>query len=60
MKVGDAMRIETPGAGGYGLPAERTLDAIAGELRSGKVSHKAAERDYGAERVREALKLKAR
>jgi len=59
MKVGDAMRIETPGAGGYGLPAERTLDAIAGELRSGKVSHKAAERDYGAERVREALKLKA-
>ena len=55
MKVGDSMRIETPGAGGFGLPAERTLDAIANELRSGKVSRDAAERDYGADRVREAL-----
>ncbi len=55
MKVGDAMRIETPGAGGYGEPKERSLDAIADELRSGKVSREAAERDYGVGRVREAL-----
>jgi len=58
MKVGDAMRIETPGAGGYGAPAERSLAAIAADLRNGKVTRKAAERDYGVERVRAALDLK--
>lgn len=55
MNVGDSMRIETPGAGGYGDPAERTVDAIAADLRDGKVSREAAERDYGSERVSEAL-----
>ena len=38
MKVGDAMRIETPGGGGYGAPAERPLEALAEDLASGKVS----------------------
>jgi N-methylhydantoinase B len=56
MRVGDAMRIETPGAGGYGEPAERSLEAIATDLRNGKVTRAAAERDYGVERVRSALK----
>jgi hypothetical protein len=51
------MRIETPGGGGYGPPAERALDALAADLRSGKVSRKAAERDYGKARVASALKL---
>ena len=55
MKVGDSMRIETPGAGGYGTPAERSLESIAADVRNGKVSRAAAERDYGAERVRAAL-----
>jgi N-methylhydantoinase B len=55
MKVGDAMRIETPGAGGYGEPAERSLEAIARDLRNGTVTRAAAERDYGVERVRAAL-----
>ena len=55
MKVGDSMRIETPGAGGYGAPEERSLLAIASDLRNGKVSRPAAERDYGVERVRAAL-----
>ena len=57
MKVGDAMRIETPGAGGYGEPAERSLEAIARDLRNGTVTRAAAERDYGAERVSAALKV---
>src|SRR5262245_6549881 len=57
MKVGDAMRIETPGAGGYGAPAERPVEALAGDLKSGKVSRAAAEQDYGKEKVAEALKL---
>ncbi len=58
MNVGDSMRIETPGAGGYGDPAERTVEAIAADLRDGKVSRAAAECDYGAERVRKALNKK--
>src|SRR5262245_37461938 len=57
MKVGDAMRIETPGAGGYGPPAERGADALAADLKSGKVSRAAAERDYGAAKVAEAMTL---
>jgi N-methylhydantoinase B len=55
MKAGDAMRMETPGAGGYGDARERSLEAIAADLRNGKVSQAAAERDYGTERVRQAL-----
>ena len=58
MKVGDSMRIETPGAGGYGPPLERSLEAIAADLRNGKVSREAAERDYGAGCVNAALQLK--
>ena len=55
LQAGDAMRIETPGAGGYGAPAERPLELIAADLRDGKVSRAAAERDYGVERVAKAL-----
>ena len=58
MKVGDSMRIETPGAGGYGPPQERPPEQLAADIRSGKVSRTAAERDYGAERVQSALALK--
>ena len=57
MKVGDAMRIETPGAGGYGAPAERAVEDLAADLKSGKVSRAAAERDYGPEKVTAALAL---
>ena len=46
----------TPGAGGYGPPAERPLELLAADLRNGKVTRAAAERDYGTERVRAALK----
>ena len=57
MKVGDSMRIETPGAGGYGPPAERAVGALAADLKSGKVSRLAAERDYGKDKVAAALRL---
>src|SRR3954469_18700751 len=57
MTAGDAMRIETPGAGGYGPPAERSLGAIASDLRNGKVTREAANRDYGEARVNAALNL---
>jgi len=59
MNVGDSIRIETPGAGGYGLPAERPLELLAGDLSNGKVSRAAAERDYGIKKVQAAFELQA-
>ncbi|MCC6533532.1 MAG: hydantoinase B/oxoprolinase family protein [Burkholderiales bacterium] len=52
---GDSMRIETPGGAGFGPPAERGLEAIARDLRDGRISREAAEADYGSERVSAAL-----
>ncbi|MCC7486066.1 MAG: hydantoinase B/oxoprolinase family protein [Burkholderiales bacterium] len=57
LAAGDSVRVETPGGGGYGPPSERPLAAIAGDVRSGRVSRAAAERDYGVARVAEALGL---
>jgi N-methylhydantoinase B len=57
MKVGDAMRIETPGGGGYGAPDEREVELIAQDLRDGKVTRAAAVRDYGEPRVAAAERL---
>lgn len=57
MRVGDAMRIETPGAGGYGPPRDRPDAALAADLKSGKVTRAAAERDYGKDKVAAALAL---
>ncbi|MDR6870399.1 N-methylhydantoinase B [Bosea sp. BE125] len=57
LKAGDSVRLETPGGGGFGSPAERELKALAQDIRSGKCSRSAAERDYGTERVMQALAL---
>lgn len=51
MQPGDSMRIETPGGGGYGVPAERSDDDIVRDLRDGRVSRDAADATYGAQRV---------
>ena len=48
LEEGDVISVRLPGAGGYGDPAKRAPDAIAADLRDGKVSAEAAERDYGA------------
>jgi len=47
IKRGERVRLETPGGGGYGLPAERSADAIARDLKLGYVTAEAAQRDYG-------------
>jgi N-methylhydantoinase B len=52
---GQSVRLETPGGGGYGAPADRSATAIRNDVLGGKVSRAAAERDYGAERVALAL-----
>jgi len=38
LKSGESMRIETPGGGGAGLPADRSPEKVANDVRSGKIS----------------------
>ena len=38
LQAGESMRIETPGGGGAGPPAERSSDRVAEDTRSGKAS----------------------
>ncbi|NOW44956.1 N-methylhydantoinase B [Novosphingobium sp. SG751A] len=57
LKAGETFRIATPGGGGYGLCSERQLEQIAMDLRDELVSREAAERDYGIDRVQQALLL---
>ncbi len=47
LEKGDLISVRLPGAGGYGDPGERAFDAIADDLRDGKITPEAAERDYG-------------
>ncbi len=46
IKAGERVRLETPGGGGFGHPAERNRDALNRDLRLGYVSPEAAARDY--------------
>jgi N-methylhydantoinase B len=46
LQTGDLVRLDLPGAGGYGDPMSRDLDAIERDLADGKVSAEAAVRDY--------------
>jgi N-methylhydantoinase B len=55
MTTGLGVRMETPGGGGFGDPAARDPRALAADILDGKVSRAAAERDYGAAKVRDAL-----
>lgn len=47
LKAGTAIRMETPGGGGYGDPAKREPTALQRDVRDGEVSAEAARRDYG-------------
>ena len=46
IKAGERVRLETPGGGGFGHPAERNRDALKRDLRLGYVTNEAAARDY--------------
>ncbi|OGA12403.1 MAG: hypothetical protein A3G25_05115 [Betaproteobacteria bacterium RIFCSPLOWO2_12_FULL_63_13] len=46
LQKGDVVRIELPGAGGYGDPRLRPFEAIDRDLKDQKVTPEAAERDY--------------
>jgi N-methylhydantoinase B len=43
---GDFIRLELPGGGGFGNPAERDPEQVALDVADGLVSREAAERDY--------------
>lgn len=47
VKAGEVIRIRTTGGGGWGDPFDRDPDAVRRDVRWGKVSRAAAERDYG-------------
>lgn len=47
LKAGDRVQIITPGAGGWGPPAERDSDALRRDLADGKVSRERARTEYG-------------
>ena len=49
LKEGDEVMIHSPGGGGYGLPSERTSEAIEQDIRQGWVSSEAARNLYGYE-----------
>ena len=58
---GDLVRIDTPGAGGYGPPSERAREQVLWDLLEGKVSPSAAKADYEVEaRPDELAELAAR
>lgn len=55
LKEGQSVRLETPGGGGYGKPGDRSIEALAKDLRGGKLSIAAANRFYGNDAVTQAL-----
>ena len=54
---GDAIIVQTPGAGGYGRPTERPAVALGADLRSGKFSAGYLRSHYGDDAVAEAERL---
>jgi N-methylhydantoinase B len=47
VRAGEVIRIRTTGGGGWGDPLDRAPDAVARDVRWGKVSQAAARGDYG-------------
>jgi len=45
--AGERLHLELPGGGGFGLPGERSIDAVLRDFRAGLVSREAASRQYG-------------
>ena len=49
VRADEAIVVETPGAGGYGAPAERDKAAIENDFVSGKFSRDFIKENYGVE-----------
>ena len=48
LKPGQAVRLQTPGGGGYGNPSDREPGAVARDVGQGLVSEQAADQHYGS------------
>ena len=48
LKQGEAVRLETPGGGGYGAPTDRAPAAVARDVAQGFLSEDEATRLYGS------------
>ncbi|ABD56681.1 hydantoinase B/oxoprolinase family protein [Jannaschia sp. CCS1] len=48
LRKGQAVRLETPGGGGYGDPADRSPEAVARDVALGYLSAEAATESYGS------------
>ena len=46
---GQAVRLESPGGGGYGDPLLRSIDAVTEDIRLGYISPENASSEYGVE-----------
>jgi N-methylhydantoinase B len=57
LEPGQSIRLETPGGGGFGLPADRRNIDLAHDLRDGRLTRAEAEMAYGREKVAAALDL---
>ena len=55
LQRGDLVRIDTPGAGGYGPPAERPRELVLWDLLEGKITPETARTVYGVEASDEEL-----
>ncbi|MFF4774250.1 hydantoinase B/oxoprolinase family protein [Microtetraspora fusca] len=47
VRAGEIVRVRTTGGGGWGSPYNRAPEAVAADVRDGKVSPEAAREDYG-------------
>ncbi|WP_445680721.1 hydantoinase B/oxoprolinase family protein [Radicibacter daui] len=52
---GQSVRLETPGGGGFGKPADRKPAALARDIRDGRLTRAEAEASYGPALVAKAL-----
>lgn len=55
LRKGQALRLETPGGGGYGEPLKRDVTAVASDVITGYVSTENAATDYGVVVSKEGL-----
>jgi N-methylhydantoinase B len=49
LEAGDVVSIRTPGGGGYGDPAERSVERVRRDLRRGKITAERAQEVYGVD-----------
>ncbi|MDA3642572.1 hydantoinase B/oxoprolinase family protein [Saccharopolyspora indica] len=47
LREGDVLRVESPGSGGFGDPAQRSPEQVREDLRNGRITERAAREHHG-------------